>query len=102
MFALTSSRANVDKSLLKGKGPATYRIYGQSSHLIGSLCYQWLGNRLNLHNFISMTQKMRLETELAGQGNICFILLNFNILLLRFVRYYVQILCVYILIAVLV
>ena len=37
MFAFTSTGANVDKSLFNGKGPAAYRIHGQSCHLIGSL-----------------------------------------------------------------
>lgn len=37
MFAFTSPGANVDKSLFKGKGPTTYRIHGQSCHLIRSL-----------------------------------------------------------------
>nr|GEV44082.1 ATP-dependent DNA helicase PIF1-like [Tanacetum cinerariifolium] len=38
MFSMTSVRANVDKSINKGKGPYVYRISGQIYHWIRSMC----------------------------------------------------------------
>ena len=37
MFAFNSPEAKIYTSVLKGKGPAIYKIHGQSCHLIGSL-----------------------------------------------------------------
>ncbi|KAF1862248.1 hypothetical protein Lal_00026772 [Lupinus albus] len=37
MFAFTSPRAKIDKSFNDGRGPPSFRIQGQTCHLIGSL-----------------------------------------------------------------
>lgn len=37
IFCFTSPGAKIDRSFNKDKGPPTYRIQGQSCHLIGSL-----------------------------------------------------------------
>ena len=69
IFAFSSSGAKIDTSVLKGKGPAIYKIHGQLCHLIGTLL-PMPGkppkfSQLYIYIYIYMIQKMKFETELV-------------------------------------
>lgn len=62
MFSFTSMGGKVDDSINKKRGPKTFKLSGQKYHQIGSLLPP-KDPLQNLHNYISMIQKMKCRIE---------------------------------------
>ncbi|KAL5148491.1 ATP-dependent DNA helicase PIF1 [Glycine soja] len=63
MFAFTSAGIKFDKSVNHSRGPLIIRIQGQPCHRIGSML-PMPGKEPNLHNCISLTQKMNRHNQI--------------------------------------
>ncbi|KAL3037718.1 hypothetical protein AAZX31_01G086000 [Glycine max] len=65
MFAFTCAGIKLEKTINDSRGPTTIRIQGQPCHRIGSLL-PMLGKNPNLHNYISLTQKMKCKGHIVS------------------------------------
>jgi hypothetical protein len=62
MFVMTSMYRNVDKKINDGRGPYIFRLNGQITKELEHYSHIMVENPV-LHNYISMTLKMKFQIE---------------------------------------